>query len=606
MTDCLIKSWRVVVFGLSLFLSACGGGGGSSDAPPASNQPPALNPELSLSFGLKQLLFSWQPVSDVAYYRLLANLDGVSGYSQLGADLSAQSTSTRVDIAVHRFNWNNAMFILQACDQNNQCRDSNVVNTLSHIIETIGYFKASNSGANDHAGISVAVSADGTTLAVGASGEDSNATGVNGNQADNSAVDSGAVYLFVRGTDGWVQQAYIKASNTEAGDAFGTSLSLSADGNTLAVGAVSEDSNAIGITGAQSDNSASASGAVYVYVRSNNNWIQQAYIKASNTGAGDFFGNAVSLSADGTTLAVGAILEDGNGSSETDNSASNAGAVYVYVRSNNNWAQQAYLKASNADAGDWFGHAISLSANGNILAASASYESSSATGVNGGLGDNSAADSGAVYVFERNVSSWTQQAYVKASNTQSMDRFGNSLDLDDTGTTLAVAAYQEDSNAFGVDGDQSNNAASNAGAVYVFRYENNSWAQQAYIKASNTQADDWFGAAVALSGDGQWLAVDAILEDSNTLGVGGDENNDNATNSGAVYVFGYDGSAWNQQRYIKALNSGAGDGFGASLALSVDGTTVAVGATAEDGAAATVNGFPFNDDATNSGAVYLY
>lgn len=598
------RGWVVVFYALSLFLSACGFTLNQESA--TTKKPVSLNPELSLGFGLKQLLFSWQPVSDVAYYRLFENPDGVSGYSQVGEDIPAQSTNTRVDIAVHRFNWNNATFILQACDQNNQCRESNVVNTLSHIIETIGYFKMSNTGANDNAGFSVAVSADGTTLAVGASGEDSNATGVNGNQADNSAVDSGAVYVFVRGADGWVQQAYIKASNTEAGDAFGTALSLSADGNTLAVGAVYEDSNAVGINGDQSDNNASASGAVYVYVRSNNNWTQQAYIKASNTGSGDFFGNAVSLSADGTTLAVGAIWEDGNGTNEANNSAPDSGAVYVYVRSNNNWTQQAYLKASNADAGDWFGHAISLSANGNILAVGASYESSSATGVNGGPGDNSAADSGAVYVFERNVNSWSQQAYVKASNTQSGNRFGNSLDLDDAGTTLAVAAFQEDSNAFGVNGDQSNTAATDAGAVYVFRYENNSWTQQAYIKASNTQSEDAFGAAVALSGDGQWLAVGAILEDSNTLGVGGDENNDNAINSGAVYVFGYDGSAWNQQRYVKALNSGAGDGFGASLALSVDGTTMAVGALAEDGAAATVNGFPFNDDAKDSGAVYLY
>ena len=100
---------------------------------------------------------------------------------------------------------------------------------------------------------------------MGTNSEDSNATGVNGNQADNSASDSGAVYVFTRSGSSWSQQAYVKASNTEANDNFGISVALSADGNTLAVGAYGEDSNATGINGNQADNSASSSGAVYVY-----------------------------------------------------------------------------------------------------------------------------------------------------------------------------------------------------------------------------------------------------------------------------------------------------------------------------------------------------
>ena len=104
---------------------------------------------------------------------------------------------------------------------------------------------------------------DGDTLAVGAIQEDSSATGINGDQADNSASDSGAVYVFTRDASGvWSQQAYVKASNTEARDFFG---SVAVDGDTLAVGANVEDSSATGIDGDQADNSAAGSGAAYVF-----------------------------------------------------------------------------------------------------------------------------------------------------------------------------------------------------------------------------------------------------------------------------------------------------------------------------------------------------
>jgi len=91
--------------------------------------------------------------------------------------------------------------------------------------------------AGDGFGGSVALSDGGDTLAVGASGEDSSATGVDGDQDDNSAPGSGAVYLFRRADNTWTQQAYAKASNTDAGDKLGHSVSLSASADTLAVGA---------------------------------------------------------------------------------------------------------------------------------------------------------------------------------------------------------------------------------------------------------------------------------------------------------------------------------------------------------------------------------
>ena len=160
------------------------------------------------------------------------------------------------------------------------------------------------------------------------------ATSVNGDQADNSAAFSGAVYVFVQSGSLWQQQAYLKANNAEAGDEFGDSISLSADGNTLAVTAGQEDSVATGLDGNQSDNSAPESGAAYVFVRSSTIWQQQTYIKASNTGSDIAYGDAVSLSADGDTLAIAASLEDGaatgiNGD-QSDNTAESSGAVYLY------------------------------------------------------------------------------------------------------------------------------------------------------------------------------------------------------------------------------------------------------------------------------------
>ncbi len=298
---------------------------------------------------------------------------------------------------------------------------------------------------------------------------------------------------------------YFKAFNTGAEDRFGHALALSADGNTLTVGAPYEDSNAIGIDGDINDNTAPYSGAVYVFVRNGaGSWVRQAYVKASNTGEGDEFGSAVALSADGNTLAVGADGEASNATgingNQSDDSATSAGAVYVFSRSGSAWSQQAYIKASNSDSSDWFGWSVALSADGDTLAVGARYESSKASGINGDQNDDSSDSAGAVYVFSRSGSAWSQQAYVKASNTGAGDQFGYAVVLSDDGATLAVSARDERSNATGINtGDQSDDSAEYSGAVYVFGRTGNSWSQKAYVKASNTDPHDRFGVALALS-----------------------------------------------------------------------------------------------------------
>lgn len=145
----------------------------------------------------------------------------------------------------------------------------------------------------------------GDTVVVGASGESSPATGINGNQNDTTARRAGAAYIFVRSATNWTQQAYLKASNTAAGDEFGYATGIS--GDTVVVGTPYEASNATGVNGDQTNNSAPAAGAAYVFVRSGGSWRRQAYLKASNTGAGDFFGGAIGVWND--TVVVGASGE---------------------------------------------------------------------------------------------------------------------------------------------------------------------------------------------------------------------------------------------------------------------------------------------------------
>src|SRR5439155_14547453 len=292
-------------------------------------------------------------------------------------------------------------------------------------------------------GYVVRLNGNGNTMAVSAYFEASNATGINGNQNDDSIPEAGAVYVFTRSGTTWTQQAYIKASNTgEAGkgdeigdgDQFGFSLALSDDGNTLAAGAIAEDSGASGINGNQADNSLQSAGAVYVFSRTGTTWSQQAYVKPSNPDAADLFGYSVSLTADGNMLAVGSFDEDG-----PDNKSNGTGAVYVFARTGTTWSQQAYLRASNGEPQDSLGVSVAISLDGNTIASGALDEDCLCTGVNPPGGDNdgsSNTSAGAAYVFVRNGSAWSQQAYIKASNVGKEDWFGSRLAMSGGGNTI--------------------------------------------------------------------------------------------------------------------------------------------------------------------------
>jgi hypothetical protein len=346
--------------------------------------------------------------------------------------------------------------------------------------------KASHTGAEDQFGLSVAINSDGNTLAIGAPFEDSSIVGTEnaGTVADTneSTLDSGALYLFIRSGSTWSQQAYMKASNTGVDDQFGRSVAISSNGNTLGVGASFEDSNTTGTTNAgtaaSTNELSSDSGAIYLFIRSGTAWSQQAYIKGSNnTQTNDRFGVSIAVGgSEGDTLAVGATLEDSSttGINTTPNeSASDSGATYLFTRSGVTWSQQAYIKGSNTDGDDKFGGAVSLSGDGNRLAVGAAFEDSSTTGMaNSGTPEStneSATDSGAVYLFTRSGTTWSQKNYIKASDTETGDQFGTAVSLaGDTNGTLAAGADGEGSNATGVNGSQTNNASLLSGAVYLY------------------------------------------------------------------------------------------------------------------------------------------
>ncbi len=457
----------------------------------------------------------------------------------------------------------------------------------------------------DYFGRSVSLSSDGTRLAVGAQGD------------DDGGSNRGAVYLYTVGGSGaaWgstVTQA-VKLSDSHASvsldgfDYFGGSVSLSSDGTKLAVGAWGDDDGGI------------ARGAVYLYTvgGSGTTWgstVTQA-VKLSDSHASvsldnlDYFGSSVSLSGDGTKLAVGAYGDDDGGSDQN----ANRGAVYLYTVGGSSWgrtvtqavklSQWASLPVTvSLGHNDRFGDSVSLSGDGTKLAVGAS-----------GDGDGGIAR-GAVYLYTVGGSgtTWgsTVTQAVKLSDSHASvslddhDYFGGSVSLSTDGTKLAVGASRDD------DGDTHSNSWYGRGAVYLYTVGGSgaTWGgtvTQA-VKLSDSHAsvslddDDWFGDSVSLSSDGTKLAVGATGDDD------GNTHSNSWYGRGAVYLYTVGGSTWGSTvtQAVKLSDSHAsvslddGDAFGSSVSLSSDGTKLAVGAMGDDDGG--------SDQNADRGAVYLY
>lgn len=123
---------------------------------------------------------------------------------------------------------------------------------------------------------------------------------------------------------------------------------------------------------------------------------------------------------------------------------------------------------------------------------------------------------------------------------------------------------------------------------------------------SNTDAADWFGVSVALNGDGNIMAIGAMRESSRSAGLGGDQTDNGAAESGAVYVFRRTGASWAQVSYVHAHFPDPGDHFGSSVDLSADGATMAVGAMREDGGGEFFNPVADDERDPDSGAGYIF
>jgi len=436
----------------------------------------------------------------------------------------------------------------------------------------VRYLKATRPGRDFLYGDAVAMFGD--TLAIGASHE------------EGKYPEAGAVHVYRFDGKTWNLEAKLVASIPGCAW-FGTSISLS--GDRLAVGVPWY---------------AEGNGAVETFTRTGTTWVREAVLRPQYSTFRDYFGMRVSLSGDGLAVAVpnNASRMGGINPDPSNTEMPRSGAVVVFRLQAGAWQQEAFIKAPYPDADDDFGSALALS--GSELVVGMQYESSSARGVGGNGVDNSVPRSGAAYVYAQKNGMWRMQSYIKSSNSDAEDRFGCAVAL--SGGTLAISACGEASRASGIGGDQTDNSAIEAGAVYLFGRSGDTWSQQAYVKAGFSGDGDLFGSSLALSGDSSVLAVGVMAEAGLSLGPNTRPYDRSASNSGAAYVFRRVRGRFVQEAYLKAPNAGVSDRYGKSIALSPDGTSLVIGAPGEASAAAGFDGDGSDNSVYQSGAAYLY
>ena len=269
-----------------------------------------------------------------------------------------------------------------------------------HWIETT-YLKASNTDAFHRFGSGVALWAN--TIVVGAEGENGGSFGVGGDESNQTNPGTGAAYVFDHDGSGWMQTAYLKASNPVTDAGFGAQMVMH-EGD-LVVSAPFLIGDGVGVDAEQGVGALpflQDTGGVYLFSRPAGAWQQGSFIKASNTHVDLRFGSSLALNAN--HLVVGTAFEDALGTGvNADPTPSgvlthDVGAAYLYDRREGALFESAYLKSTNAEILDRFGMGVALLDGRAFVGADG--EDSSATGVNGAEGDNSRSFSGAVYVFD--------------------------------------------------------------------------------------------------------------------------------------------------------------------------------------------------------------
>jgi len=242
----------------------------------------------------------------------------------------------------------------------------------------------------------------------------------------------------------------------------------------------------------------------------------------------DRFGEAVALSADGTTALVSSSKDD-----------SNRGSVMVLTFDGSVWSQEQLLQAGDGLIGDFFGNAVALSADGNLALIAANRDASPFS------------NAGSAYVFSRSAGVWTEQQKLRGGSIGQNDNFGTSLAISADGSTAVIGSPKDD------------DLGSNSGSAYIFIDSAGVWVEQDKLNAGDGQSNDEFGEAVAISGDGSAVAVGAP-------GDGSDQ--------GSVYYFSRSGVLWTAGQKMGASDRAAGDRFGQAVAMADDGLTLAVGA----------------------------
>lgn len=402
---------------------------------------------------------------------------------------------------------------------------------------------ASDRAMQDEFGQAVAIS--GHVAVVGAVKEDEDENG------GNPLSGSGSAYIYERNSSGrWTQVQKIVASDRDFGDNFGYSVAIS--GNYLVVTADREDHDAGGGTYLE------RSGSAYVFERdSAGTWNQVQKIVASDRESFGRFGSSVAI--DGDMILVGAMWEDKDASG--GNPISSAGAAYFFLRDSMGvWNQAQKLIASDREADDRFGSAVSI--NGNIAVVGAPAEDHNSSG--GGLYKSF---SGAAYIFERDTSGiWSPPQKVTASDRESGDIFGTAVSI--FGTNLVIGAPGQGYDPMG------GSYLNNAGAAYSFsKNVLGNWTQEQKFVPTDRGPGDGFGHS--LFGNGGYLAISAHQENEDTSGL------NPLVEAGSAYLFQRNINAvWSQEQKIVASDRAVLDHFGHSIAIS--GTQVIVSANGED------------------------
>lgn len=342
---------------------------------------------------------------------------------------------------------------------------------------------------------------------------------------DDNGANSGSAYIFEFDGTSWSEADKLLAVDGATGDEFGFSCGI--DNGTVIVGAVRHDANG------KND-----AGAIYVYEEVSNSW-QETKLTANDNAPGDRFGWASAIDED--TIIVGSVGDNHSG-------LSNPGSAYVFTRTQTTWVQQAKLTASDSLAEDLLGYSVSI--DGDFAAVSTPFHLS---------------DTGAVYIFERVAGSWTMEQKIFASDGEQGDKFGTNVKI--FGNQLSVSAPYDD------------DAATNAGAIYVFEHNGTNWVETAKLTTSDAQSNDRLGYFVT------GLTTDLVV-------AGSAFTDGNVNDSGAVYLFGYDGISWLQQQKIIATDTAANDWFGISIGMDSD--NIFIGAERSDSVG------------TDSGAAYVY